>query len=264
MIVAALLSILTLLVIPMLINKSTEGRGDWVKRYLREAWFCVAVIYLMTIALLPDGRDFIVRNKPAFAVSHPAWSYIIVATGAAALAVAYWFILGKLAPSPDQDAATKESGHVEIYFGTAAAVRGDEVSYKTEEEKKLLLTKPSNGGHQTLIVQPFWSNQFLFRVPIYIRNISSVPITHVHVVVSSNRIMNPVSLNTRIIKETEFQYDFGELRPFRQTGNETNLLIEIPTKSSPMTDPAILLVTVTGDGLTTPYNEMIQYGFTPL
>jgi len=95
------LTLLTLVALPMLINKSTEGRGDWIKKYLREAWFVVAMVYVVIMTFLPAGRDFVRKNTPAFAASHPIWSYIIVGIGAATVACVYWFALGKLAAPPN-------------------------------------------------------------------------------------------------------------------------------------------------------------------
>jgi hypothetical protein len=113
--VIAFLTFLTAIVVPMLINKSTEGRGDWVKKYLREAWFVVVLVWVAAVLCSPDGVTFVMTNKPAFAVSHPIASYILIAVLTAALACLYWFVLGKMAPPPPiPTTASEESAGVQL------------------------------------------------------------------------------------------------------------------------------------------------------
>jgi len=83
--------------LPILINKSTEGRADRLKKYLRETWLLAGIILVASLLLQKEWLDFAMKNRLSFSVAHPIWAYILVAILTASLGCLYWFALGKAA-----------------------------------------------------------------------------------------------------------------------------------------------------------------------
>jgi hypothetical protein len=75
----------------ILINKSTEGgKFDWVKPYLRESWFAIAVIYTMIALWQERGVAVAMKLK----ISPTSGGYIVAACSGALLLSAYWWAIG--------------------------------------------------------------------------------------------------------------------------------------------------------------------------
>src|ERR1051326_8829731 len=88
--------LLCTLVLPVLINKSTEGEQfAWVKPWLRELWTLVFVFFSVYFLSEPQGRSIFMKAHSSL---HGVWGYLICAIlGAAALCL-YWWFTGKITP----------------------------------------------------------------------------------------------------------------------------------------------------------------------
>jgi hypothetical protein len=72
-----LYAILALVVVPILVTKTTErGRFDWIHPYLRELWMCLIIVYLF--AYVWTERDFVAHVHSRFG-NHPKAAYAVVA-----------------------------------------------------------------------------------------------------------------------------------------------------------------------------------------
>jgi hypothetical protein len=103
----------SLVVVPVLINKSTENNLDWIKPRLREAWCLVGLIYSCYILSTDTVKLWFVSWRNGFGSRHPELSYLTLAAGAIAIAIGYWNFLGQLLLPEEstETAAEKEQLH---------------------------------------------------------------------------------------------------------------------------------------------------------
>jgi hypothetical protein len=91
-----LIGVLTLVVLPILINKSTEQHFSWVKNWLRELWCAVALIYSYYGA---TRLGWIMRAHGTLGVAYPRGSYVIVGLIGVFVACGFWWVAGQVFPS---------------------------------------------------------------------------------------------------------------------------------------------------------------------
>jgi hypothetical protein len=97
--VALALLVLGSFVIPVLINKSTEGeRLNFIKPYLREIWTVVLLIFVGCFLMQQSPRDSLMKLHPYM----PGYrGYIVCAIAGSTLLCAYWWFVGKIfTPQP--------------------------------------------------------------------------------------------------------------------------------------------------------------------
>src|SRR5579872_1604130 len=102
-----LVFIFTVGVLPVVINKSTEGRRfDWIHPHLRWIWTLIFAFFSWYLLEKPAAQEFVVKLKFALDSKSPILGYIVCAVmGASALCV-YWWFSGKLlseTPPPNSD-----------------------------------------------------------------------------------------------------------------------------------------------------------------
>ena len=93
-----LIGIFTLVVLTVLLTKTTEDRFHWVKPHLREVWWIVGYGYLAFWIWQPESEQYFMTLKRGFGAYYPRGSYLLVACAGAVLFMAYWWCLGKLLP----------------------------------------------------------------------------------------------------------------------------------------------------------------------
>lgn len=86
------------LLIPVLVNKSTEDRGmDWIKPYLRHLWTAVFILLSYYYILRkPIVEEMAMRLHQQLDKSSSVWGYVICAVCGAMLLCAYWWFAGKV------------------------------------------------------------------------------------------------------------------------------------------------------------------------
>ena len=86
-----LLEILALLVLPLLLTKTTErGRFDWIHRYLREGWTLVLFVY----TLAKVHGEVMTHIHSRLGSAYPKASYLLVGMLGFVVCCAYWAITG--------------------------------------------------------------------------------------------------------------------------------------------------------------------------
>jgi hypothetical protein len=93
--VARIIAIVSFVVLPMLVNKTTEDRFQGIKPYLREIWLVMAFIYAVWVLSRPESERYFMAVKQALGVKYPVSCYIFVAIFGALLFVGYWWLLGR-------------------------------------------------------------------------------------------------------------------------------------------------------------------------
>lgn len=89
-------------VVPVLINKSTEGeRFNWLKPYLRESWTVLFVFFSAYFLLKPEAKDLLMQwhSKAPGVIG-----YLLASLCGAALLCAYWYFTGLITPSEKKTA----------------------------------------------------------------------------------------------------------------------------------------------------------------
>ena len=124
--------IITVVVLPMLINKTTEIHFDWAKRYLRELWWGVLVYYTILCAVVSsDFREIVVEAKRGFGVNYPRLSFVAAGVIGAVVFIGYWWIVGKVIPikatasSKDSTQATAPDGTVDSSANAPSAAASE-------------------------------------------------------------------------------------------------------------------------------------------
>jgi hypothetical protein len=83
-------------VLPVVINKSTEARLDWVRRWLRELWFGIFVFFfaywLITKPEIAEGAVSLHKHLPG------SIGYGVAAVIGAVICGGFWWFTGKVAP----------------------------------------------------------------------------------------------------------------------------------------------------------------------
>src|SRR5664279_1194924 len=81
--------------LPVVINKSTDGRGfDWIRPYLRQIWTGIAAFYSLYLLCEP-GPVGVFMKLHKYAAETPALGYLASAFLGATLLCGYWWFTGK-------------------------------------------------------------------------------------------------------------------------------------------------------------------------
>lgn len=100
---------ITVGVLPIVINKSTEVHLDWVRRYLREIWFGIFVFFLVYwVFTKPEITEAVVNLHQHL---HGWIGYVVVGISGAILFCGFWWLTGvtlKPPQPPAQVAAPKQ------------------------------------------------------------------------------------------------------------------------------------------------------------
>jgi hypothetical protein len=87
--------VVSIAVLPVLVNKSTEGRFEWVKRHLRSLW--TATLTFFTVYFLNKQGVLEVTMQVQHRIEqHPSIGYAIAATSGAILLCGYWWLAGRI------------------------------------------------------------------------------------------------------------------------------------------------------------------------
>lgn len=93
-----LIGIITLVVLTVVINKTTEDRFHAIKPHLREIWWVLGFIYVAYWLFRAESERYFMALKHGFGMQHPFGSYVLAALMGMALFVSYWGLLGALFP----------------------------------------------------------------------------------------------------------------------------------------------------------------------
>jgi hypothetical protein len=155
-------------------------------------------------------------------------------------------------------------GGVEVYFGSPGASRGTEVQYKNQKQKQDIFDRGAKGGAFNARVLTIAPQQQYEDVTIWVRNNSDATLANIVVTISSNRLIDAITPGVRYVgKGGDLEYSFPDLKQFRKTGDQKQIVVRISTKSN-MFDPTPLLVTVDGKDMAVPHSEIAEYTFMPL
>jgi hypothetical protein len=94
-----LIGIVTLVVLTVVINKTTEDRLHAIKPHLREIWWALGFIYVTYWIWRPESEKYLMALKQGFGASYPTSSYILVGVLGFVLFVGYWWSLGIVLPA---------------------------------------------------------------------------------------------------------------------------------------------------------------------
>src|SRR6266481_7206037 len=115
--VELLVGIFTLVVLTVVINKTTEDRFHAIKPHLREVWWALGFVYISYRVFRPESEQYFMTLKRGFGAQHPASSYLLAAFAGAMLFTSYWRFLGKVLPvkaeSSDQRQAEPKKPEVQ-------------------------------------------------------------------------------------------------------------------------------------------------------
>jgi hypothetical protein len=185
---AILFEFLTLLVLPIMINKTTEDRFSWLKPRLREAWCVIAFVYTLIVLLRSESEQYFMTLKRGFGTEYPVLSYFLIAVFGAALFIGYWWFLGKALPVKANDAQQqqepkKSTGPQQTTSGDKSpiisgsnntVIIGDDqkainttdprVLSKLEEIKKLLLAQQGDSATPDKLLAKYPLGYVLFDV----------------------------------------------------------------------------------------------------
>jgi hypothetical protein len=97
--VAIIIEVLSLVVLPMVLNKTTEDRFHGIKPHLREIWFVIAFVYTTYALFRPESERYFMLLKRGFGATYPMQSYILAALLGVVLFTGYWWFLGVILPT---------------------------------------------------------------------------------------------------------------------------------------------------------------------
>jgi hypothetical protein len=89
--------LVTTVVLPVIINKSTEGgRFNWAYPHLRRLWTAIFAFYSFYILQKPGALEIIMKAKENLDTTSPILGYAVCAVVGALLLCGYWWFAGKL------------------------------------------------------------------------------------------------------------------------------------------------------------------------
>lgn len=95
-----LLLILGMLVLPIVVNKTTEkGRFDWIHQHLRWIWTVIFAFVSLYLLEKPIAREAAMRIKESLCHVSPVWGYVVCGIVGASILCGYWWFSGKIIPS---------------------------------------------------------------------------------------------------------------------------------------------------------------------
>src|SRR5713226_3234217 len=97
--VGIIVEVLSLVVLPMVLNKTTENRFHGIKPHLREIWFGIGFVYAIYALQRPESEQYFMSLKKGFGALYPVQSYILAAFFGAILFTGYWSFLGRILPT---------------------------------------------------------------------------------------------------------------------------------------------------------------------
>lgn len=91
-----IVGIITVVVVPVVINKSTEsGHLDWIKQYLRPIWTGIFIIYAVYLLQKTSSMEATMELHKKINLPSPV-VYLIVGLLGAVILCGYWWLTGKL------------------------------------------------------------------------------------------------------------------------------------------------------------------------
>jgi hypothetical protein len=97
-------------ILPMLINKTTEGRFDWIKPRLPIAWMVILTFYSLYLLGRPPLIE-IAMKLHKMTLSGIA-GYLIVGFLGALVFCGYWWFVSKMFPKPNAQSPNKEASQL--------------------------------------------------------------------------------------------------------------------------------------------------------
>lgn len=103
-----LVGIFIVVVIGVVLDKTTEDRFHDIKPHLREIWWVIGFLYVAYWILRPESEQYFMALKKGFGVMYPVASYALAAILGAALFTGYWLLLGIILPTTMKGAETDQ------------------------------------------------------------------------------------------------------------------------------------------------------------
>jgi hypothetical protein len=94
-----LIGIVTLVILTVVINKTTEDRLHAIKPHLREIWWVLGFIYVTYWIWRPESEKYFMTLKHGLGASYPMSSYVLVGILGFVLFTGYWWSLGIVLPA---------------------------------------------------------------------------------------------------------------------------------------------------------------------
>lgn len=94
-----LVSIVSLVVVPVLVNKTTETHLNWLKPYLRQVWCVIALVYVIYFLTTDTGKELLIATQSSFGFKHPVLTIGLSLLLGGVIAPSYWWLMGKLMPA---------------------------------------------------------------------------------------------------------------------------------------------------------------------
>ena len=163
-----LIGIFTLVILTVVINKTTEERFHAIKPHLREVWWILGFIYLTYWLFRPGGERYFMSLKQGFGAQHPISSYLLAACAGAVLFASYWWVLGKALPAkadtdaqpqgeqkkPDVQQSSEGANSPNIVGDNNTVNIGDpKVAVRLDEITRLLKAQGENVSKKTLLAK---------------------------------------------------------------------------------------------------------------
>jgi hypothetical protein len=160
--------VLTLLVLPVLINKSTEGRFDSIKPFLRHIWTVIFAFFSLYLLQKPVAMEIAMKLHTRLP-GH--WGYIVAAICGALLLCGYWWFTGIAFNNP---AKTSAPFSVEIvrWSGGLPVERGGYGFWIGQEEQRGKVISHADLAVfiQVVNLQPFVSQISSYNIEVKIND----------------------------------------------------------------------------------------------
>jgi len=87
-----LIGFVSLVIMPLLVNKTTEAHFNWVMPYLRQVWCGVALVYVVYFLTTDTGKQLMIDIETDFGSKHPVMTLSAAILLGAILAPSYWWL----------------------------------------------------------------------------------------------------------------------------------------------------------------------------
>jgi hypothetical protein len=174
--------ILAAVILPVLINKTTEIHFDWLKPYLRQVWTGIFFFF---------SFYFLIGNQIALEVAvklHKQWQgvswfgYIVSGFCGAALLCGYWWFTGKIFTKAQAQLASQNLNPASSHLPTASEI-AEEVAKKLPKEGTALLSPVTVSPSQITVSSSEWD-----RVDtVTVTNHNEIPRYEIILTVNSSR-----------------------------------------------------------------------------
>jgi hypothetical protein len=165
-------------------------------------------------------------------------------------------------PQTNPQKSPRTNGNIEIFFGERAA--GQEVKADSWEETQDLLTHTPITNTSAAMMIPVANNATDYDYSFLVRNNSQQTMKNITIKIASNRGRQGITPGFKILHHGVLEYDIPELQPYKITGQQETIALNLSTYQPGLMDETTLIVTVDGDTMPHPHSELLHIKFMPL